>query len=51
MMERKEGSKEVTVKERKLIEFLRNTDSGEVRIIIQHGQPVQVEEVQKSIQL
>ncbi|WP_148136940.1 DUF2292 domain-containing protein [Candidatus Formimonas warabiya] len=51
MMERKEDSKEVTVKERKLIELLRSTDSKEVRVTVQHGQPVLVEEVKKSIRL
>jgi hypothetical protein len=49
--EDKEYPKEITEKERKLVELLRNTEFGEVRVIIQNGQPVLVEEVYKSIKL
>ncbi|ATW27560.1 DUF2292 domain-containing protein [Candidatus Formimonas warabiya] len=50
-MESKERLGEITEKERKLIELLRSTGFGEVRVTIQDGQLVQVEEIHKSIKL
>lgn len=50
-MEPKERLGEITAKERKLIDLLRSTEFGEVRIIIQNGQPILAEEVRKSIKL
>ncbi|ATW27571.1 DUF2292 domain-containing protein [Candidatus Formimonas warabiya] len=50
-MERKERPLEITEKERRLIELLRSTGFGEVRITVQNGQPILVEEVHKSIKL
>lgn len=41
----------LTSKERKLVKLMRETDYGELRIIVQNGEPVRVEEVKKSIKL
>ena len=38
-------------KETALLELLRGLGSGEVRVIVQAGVPVRVEEIRKSIQL
>jgi len=42
---------ELSEKEKKLIEFLRNLDYGEIRIVIMNNQPVTIEEMRKSIKL
>ena len=42
---------ELTAKEKKIVEIIRSTEYGELKIIVQEGQPVRVEEVLKSIQL
>lgn len=41
----------VTEKEKKVIELIRNTGFGELRIIIQDQEPVRIEEITKSIKL
>lgn len=40
-----------TEKEIKLLEIIRNTEYGEIRIIVQEGKPIRVEEIKKSIKL
>lgn len=41
----------VTEKEKKVIELIRNTGFGELKIIIQNQEPVRIEEITKSIKL
>lgn len=41
----------VTEKEKKVIELIRSTGYGELKIIIQGQEPVRIEEVTKSIKL
>jgi hypothetical protein len=41
----------LTEKERKLIDLIRSTGYGEIRIAVQDGEPIRVEEVKKSIKL
>ena len=41
----------VTEKERKIIDLIRNTGFGELKIIIQDKEPVRIEEITKSIKL
>ena len=38
-------------KEEKLLKLIRETEFGEIKIIIQDGVPVRVEEIKKSIKL
>ena len=38
-------------KEEKLLRLIRETEFGEIKIIIQEGVPVRVEEIRKSIKL
>lgn len=38
-------------KEEKLLELIRNTGYGEIKILVQAGEPVRVEEIKKSIKL
>lgn len=40
-----------TEKELKLIDIIRNTDYGEIRIVVQEGKPIRIEEIKKSIKL
>ncbi len=40
-----------TEKEIKLLEIIRNVEYGEVRIVVQEGKPIRVEEIKKSIKL
>ncbi len=49
----KEQSPAVTLteQERKLLAILRGMDYGELRVVIQAGKPVRVEEIRRSIQL
>lgn len=51
MEERKETEQGLSKKEAELLALLRNLDYGEMRIIVQAGKPVRVEEIRKSIQL
>ena len=51
MEERKETERGLSKKEAELLALLRNLDYGEMRIIVQAGKPVRVEEIRKSIQL
>jgi len=43
--------RELSEKEKRLIELVQSTGYGEIRIIVRDGQPVQVEEVRKSFKL
>ncbi len=45
------AEKELTEKEKKLIELIRSTGYGEIRVAVRDGQPVLVEEVKKSFKL
>lgn len=47
MNEKKE--EELTSQEKQVLELMRKVDFGEIRIIINNGKPVRVEEVKKSI--
>ncbi len=38
-------------KEKKLIEHIRDTEYGEIKIIIQDRKPIRIEELKKSIKL
>ena len=49
--ERKEGAPALSDQESELLALLRKLDYGEMRIIVQAGKPVRVEEIRKSIQL
>lgn len=42
---------DVNEREKKLIEMIRNTEYGEMKIIVQDKQPIRVEELKKSIKL
>lgn len=48
---RKENNEILSEKEAELLALLRKLDYGEMRIIVQAGRPVRVEEIRKSIQL
>ncbi|MBU5425912.1 DUF2292 domain-containing protein [Tissierella pigra] len=50
-MNDKNVSLRLTDKEKNLIELIRNTEFGEIKIIIQNSEPVRVEELKKSIKL
>ena len=41
----------LTEKEKKVIEQIRTVDYGEIRVIVNDGVPVRIEEVKKSIKL
>lgn len=51
MEDQKEQKQELNEKEAELLSLLRALDYGEMRIIVQAGKPVRVEEIRKSIQL
>jgi hypothetical protein len=38
-------------KEKKLLQLIRNTEHGEIKIIVQDKQPIRIEEIRKSIKL
>lgn len=42
---------ELNEKEKNLIQIIRNLQYGEIRIIVQDGLPIRVEELKKSIKL
>jgi hypothetical protein len=54
-MTNKPQNKKVTLecdeKEKKIIELIRKMGFGEIRIIIQEGGPIRIEEIKKSIKL
>lgn len=50
-MEENGVERELSEKEKRLIELVQSTGYGEIRIIVRDGQPVQVEEVRKSFKL
>ncbi|CEN78186.1 DUF2292 domain-containing protein [Paraclostridium sordellii] len=41
----------ISEKEKKLLEIIRDINFGEVKIIIQDGLPIRIEELKKSIKL
>ena len=43
--------KDINDKEKKLIKLIRDTEYGEIKIIIQDRQPIRIEELKKSIKL
>lgn len=45
------GINNISEKEKKLIELIRDTEYGEIKIIIQDKQPIRIEEIKKSIKL
>ena len=49
----KENSRaaELTEKESRVIDIIRNIEFGEVRVVVTDGVPVRVEEIKKSIKL
>ncbi len=52
IMKQKAASQErINEKEAKLIKLLRTIRSGEVRIVVQDGLPIRVEELHRSIEL
>lgn len=40
-----------TEKELKLLEVIRSIEYGEIRIVVQDGKPIRIEEIKKSIKL
>ena len=42
---------EITEKDKKILETIRNLDYGEVRVVVTGGVPTRIEEVKKSIKL
>lgn len=41
----------INEREKKLIELIRDTEHGEIKVIIQDKQPIRIEEIKKSIKL
>ncbi|MCB8818499.1 DUF2292 domain-containing protein [Desulfosporosinus shakirovi] len=41
----------LTSKEKKIIELIRDTEYGELKIVIQNHDPVRIEEITKSLKL
>ncbi len=50
-MDNKKTEMKLSSKEKKIIEIIRSTEYGRLKIMVQEGQPVRVEEVTKSIKL
>jgi hypothetical protein len=50
-MDEKESISELSEREKKIIEIIRGSEYGELKIIVQNGEPVRVEAVTKSIKL
>ncbi len=44
-------SKDMSEKEQRLLDIIRQMDYGEVRVIVTDGKPTRVEEIKKSIKL
>lgn len=51
VVEENGAERELSEKEKKLIELIRSTGYGEIRVAVRNGQPVLVEEVKKSFKL
>ena len=51
MEEKEQNVVKLCSQERKLIDIIRKIQFGEVRVIINDGRPVRIEEVKKSIKL
>jgi hypothetical protein len=51
VMEEGKKEMELTSQEKKLIDVIRKVQYGEVKIIINDGKPIRIEEVKKSIKL
>ncbi len=49
-MEEKKNE-ELSEQETKIIEFVRNVNYGEIKIVINAGKPIRVEEIRKSFML
>lgn len=47
----KEKDLRYSCKEKRLIEFVRKLEFGEIKIIVQDGVPIRIEEMKKSIKL
>lgn len=45
------NSDQVTEREKRLIDLIRELGYGEIRIVVQNSEPVRIEEVKKSIKL
>ena len=50
-MSEKKILQEITEKEKKILETIRNLDYGEVRVVVTGGVPTRIEEIKKSIKL
>lgn len=50
-MKENDTERELSEKEKKLIELIRSTGYGEIRVAVRNGRPVLVEEVKKSFKL
>lgn len=50
-MNEKDINLKLTSREKKLIELIRNTEFGEINIIVQNSEPIRVEELKRSIKL
>ncbi|SKC45874.1 DUF2292 domain-containing protein [Maledivibacter halophilus] len=50
-MSKKQSQILLNEKEKNLIELIRSTEYGEIRIVIQNAIPIRVEEIKKSIKL
>lgn len=50
-MNDKNTNLKLTDREKNLIELIRNTEFGEIKIIIQNSEPIRVEELKRSIKL
>ena len=42
---------ELSIKEEKLLTIIRSVQFGEIKVIVQDGNPIRVEEIKKSIKL
>lgn len=42
---------ECSPKEKRIIDLMRRMDFGEIRVVIQDGNPIRIEEIKKSIKL
>ncbi|MDD4376891.1 MAG: DUF2292 domain-containing protein [Eubacteriales bacterium] len=43
--------KEISIQESRLLDIIRKTHYGEVKIVVTEGNPVRIEEIKKSIKL
>ena len=45
------GVKEINDKEKKLLSYIRRLEYGEVRVVVQDGHPIRLEEIKKTVKL